>query len=117
MIFLTRQLARILGLLFVVVGIGGFFSSGFIGFIRTDIMLNLFHIVLGILGVASARTYRYSKHWLYGGGLLLAAFGVLILVNGSVFNVLSTNPTGAIAYICFGIGMLATGSLLRPKKL
>lgn len=115
MLFFTRQLARIIGVLLLGFGVGGFFADGYIGFMQTNPALNFFNIITGVLGIASARTYRYAKNWLFVFGIIFAIFGLIILINGNLWNTFNTNSSGAVVYVCLGIGMLAASSLLRPS--
>lgn len=117
MLFLTRQLARIIGLLLLILGVLGFFTNGFIAGIGVNVGLNVFNIVVGLLGIASARTFGYAKNYLRIFGLLFTIFGVVFFINGNVWGLLNTNQAGALMYLIGGLGMLIAASVLRPKTL
>lgn len=117
MLFLTRQLARIAGLLLLLLGVLGFFTNGFIAGIGVNAGLNVFNIVIGLLGIASASTYGYAKNFLRLFGLLFTIFGVVFFINGNVWGLLNTNQTGALVYLIGGLAMFIAASVLKPKTL
>ena len=88
----AQRLAQIFGWGFIVVGIAGFFASGFsmtadhmlaprlLGIFPVNLVHNLVHLLFGAWGVASSRSLGATRAFLLGAGviyLVLAALGVV----------------------------------------
>lgn len=117
MLFLTRQTARILGLLLLILGVLGFFTNGFISTMAVNPTLNILNICIGLLGIASATSYSYAKNFLRLFGVLFFIFGIVFLINGNVWGFLQTNAAGATFYVLVGIAMFMAAALFKAKKL
>jgi len=115
-----QWLALVIGVVYLLVGILGFFVTGFDGFTEFDHdqhllgfainpLHNIVHLLIGALGVAmwakpsSARTYG----WLLAVGYGAASIYGLIVVNNEDANILNINGADNALHIASTIAGLA----------
>lgn len=116
MLFIVRNVARILGLLLMGIGLVGFFSNGFVGDMKVSLELNLLHLCVGLLGVASARVYTYAKHWLLLFGFGFVALGLYSIVYANQNASFVSNAFGASIYLLVGVSMIMVPTIFKPKQ-
>jgi hypothetical protein len=129
-----QDLVLLVSLALVLVGIAGFIpgitthysdlefagnGSGaeLFGTFQVSILLNLLHLLLGLAGLALARTADGARAFLIGGGLLnllLALYGVLTPQDSS-WNFIPLDRDDDILHLSLGAGMFAFGVL--PERL
>lgn len=81
-----KKLATISGIVFIFIGVLGFFANpiiGSVGFLRTGILDNLAHIVIGLVLFALP---KYAKNLLRGIGIFLITFAVIGFIAGGDFE-------------------------------
>ncbi len=81
------------------------------GIFQVSVLLNLIHLLLGVVGVLSSRTGMSSVAHLCLGGLLLlviCAYGVMILPNEQI-DFLALNAVDNWLHLVLGLGMLGSG--------
>jgi hypothetical protein len=74
---MTRVFARTAGWIMLLLGIIGFFVTDLFGLIQFDTTHNIFHLVLGILGIAAGQNVNWSK-------LFAQVFGAVYLLLGVI---------------------------------
>ncbi len=85
-----------------------------LGLFQISVLHNLVHALLGIAGLAAARTVSGARGYLLGTGgvyLLLTLFG-LVVGQDSPANFVPVNAADNVLHLGLGLGMLAAGFLL-----
>ena len=124
----TQNLALLVGVVFLAVGVLGFIpgiTSNFsdlsfaghhsdaklLDIFQVSVLHNIVHLLFGIAGVALARTISTAKLYLVGGGvvyLVLFVYGLVIDMD-SKGNFVPVNGADNILHVGLGIGMIALG--------
>jgi hypothetical protein len=122
---LAQRLAQIFGWGFIVVGIGGFFASGFgmnadhmtaprlLGLFPVNLVHNIVHLLFGAWGVAASRSFGTTRAYLTGAGityLVLAALGY-IAPNG--FGLVPLGGADIGLHLFLALGLLLARLLAR----
>lgn len=114
---MAKKLAKILGAIFLVVGLLGFFSNpivGNMGFFHADIVHSILHIVLGLILVLCG-TEAKAMLWLKIEGfayLVLALIGFLAVSGGAVvklLGIIEINGADNWLHIVLAIVLLLAG--------
>lgn len=74
---MAKAYARGAGWIALLLGIIGFFVTDLLGLIQFDKMHSIIHLVLGVLGIAAARSEKWAKHYAQILGSLYLVLGVL----------------------------------------
>ncbi|MGS2617409.1 DUF4383 domain-containing protein [Micromonospora sp. LZ34] len=126
----VRRAATVVSWVFVLVGLLGFVPGitsnygdlGFaghqseaklLGVFQVSVLLNLVHLLYGLVGLALARTVAGARAYLIGGGaiyLVLWLYG-LVVDHDSGANFLPVNHADAWLHFFLGVGMIALGLL------
>jgi hypothetical protein len=124
----AQQVAGLLGIVFVAVGILGFIpgittnygdmsfaghDSGaeLLGIFQVSVLHNLVHILFGIVGLALARTFEGAKLYLLAGGvvyLVLWVFGIAIDKDGGA-NFVPLNSADDWLHLVLGVSLIGLG--------
>ena len=126
----VRQAAAVVGMVFLVVGLAGFVpgvttglddlrisgdESGalLLGTFQVSILLNVAHLLCGVLGLGLARTTGHAVLFLLGGGaaLLLLTYQGLVVDGHPADNVLSLNAADNWWHLGVGLGLVLLGLL------
>jgi hypothetical protein len=130
-----QKAARLVGVVFILVGILGFIpgitsnyndmkfagntsDAELLGLFQVSILHNLVHLAFGIVGVLLSRTWEGARNFLIGGGVIYLLLGVYdAIVKQSVdANFLPSNNGDTYLHLALGIGMLALGLALRGRR-
>ncbi len=129
----VQVLAGLIGLVYLALGIIGLIITGFGGFgdathstlwlFSINPLHNIFHIVIGALGVLMALTSKLARTY---GWLLLAVFGVLLLWGLAITGVFAENPVGGLGnpfalntadnWLHFGTALLGLVLAVMPAR-
>ena len=123
---LLVTVARLFSIAFLLLGILGFIpgittdapgdfagedsDAELLGIFQTSILLNLVHLLVGIVGLALSRTWDGARTFLIGGGVIYVALWVLGLVGGADW--IPTNDADHWLHFVLGVVMLGAGFLL-----
>ena len=123
---LLVTVARLFSIAFLLLGILGFIpgittdapgdfagedsDAELLGIFQTSILLNLVHLLFGIVGLALSRTWDGARTFLIGGGVIYVALWVLGLVGGADW--IPTNDADHWLHFVLGVVMLGAGFLL-----
>jgi Domain of unknown function (DUF4383) len=132
-----RELARLISLAFVVVGIAGFIpgitthygdlrfagdNSGakLLGVFQVSVLHNIVHLLYGVTGFALARTRGGARAFLVVGGLVylvLALYGA-VTPQDSAWNFVPLDRDDDLLHLGLGLGMFGLGVLpeRRPGR-
>jgi hypothetical protein len=130
-----QKAARLVGIVFILVGILGFIpgitsnygdmkfagntsDAELLGLFQVSILHNLVHLAFGIVGVLLSRTWEGARNFLIGGGIIYLLLGVYdAIVKQSVSaNFLPSNNGDTYLHFALGLGMLALGLALRGRR-
>jgi len=130
-----QKTALVVGIIFLLVGVLGFIpgvTSGYdslqfaghhsgallLGLFQVSILHNIVHLLFGIAGLALARSVSASKGYLIVGGIIYLLLWVYGLITGgeSAANFVPLNDADNWLHLVLGIGMIALGLLLSPKR-
>jgi Domain of unknown function (DUF4383) len=129
---LVQQLAAFAAVVFLVIGILGFVpgitthygdmsfaghDSGakLLGVLQVSILLNVVHLLFGVVGLVLATTADGARNFLVVGGVVYLALWVLGIVGGADW--IPTNTADNWLHFLLGVGMIGlgyVGSASRP---
>lgn len=132
---LLRTAARIVGVVFLLVGVLGFVPGvtteysdlGFaghesmsmlLGVFQVSILHNIVHLLFGVAGLAMSRTYSGARTYLIGGGvvyLVLWVYG-LVIDQSSAANFVPVNTADNWLHLGLGVGMIGLGVALSRRR-
>ncbi|MDQ3404975.1 MAG: DUF4383 domain-containing protein [Actinomycetota bacterium] len=123
-----QTLARVIGALFLVIGILGFIpgitgqydqmqfagqGSGamLFGLFQVSVLHNLVHIAIGLAGLTMARTLGGARAFLIGAGIITLALWLYgwVVDNASNANFVPMNTADNWLHLILGTGMVALG--------
>ena len=132
----VRNVAKAVGVVFLLVGILGFVpgvttniypldfaghegDAKLLGLFEVSVLHNVVHILFGVAGLAMAKSYKSATSYLIGGGviyLVLALYGVLI-GHDTAANFVPLNDADNVLHLLLGLGMVGLGLIgLRAAK-
>ena len=130
-----QKAARIVGIVFLLVGVLGFIpgitqnyddmkfagnssDAELLGLFQVSVLHNIVHLLFGIAGLALSRTWEGSRNFLIGGGLIYLLLGIYdaIVKQESSANFLPTNNGDTYLHLALGVGMIALGFALRGSR-
>ena len=127
-----QSVAVLVGLVFLLVGILGFIpgitsnyddlkfaghssDAQLLGIFDTSILHNIIHLLLGVAGLALARTWEGARTYLLGGGVIYLAvfvYGVIWGADEGRANFIPVNWADNILHVVLGGGMVLLGVVL-----
>ena len=130
-----QSVAMLVGLVFLLVGILGFIpgitsnydelkfaghdsDAQLLGLFDTSILHNIMHLLLGVAGLALARTYNGARNYLLGGGVIYLAlflYGALWGADEGGANWIPVNWADNVLHVALGTGMILAGLALAKE--
>lgn len=127
----VQKAARLVGIVFLLVGILGFVpgitsnyshmtlmsnssTAKLLGLFQVSILHNFVHLLYGVVGLVAARTFGGARKYLVVGGavyLVLFVYG-LVVSQKSAANFVPLNGADDILHLVLGIGMIGLGVAL-----
>ena len=92
-------------------------ESLLLGIFQVSILHNVVHLLVGVAGLALARTFDGARKYLIGGGivyLLLFVYG-LVIDKDSAANFVPVNAADDWLHLVLGLGMVGLGVLLGRR--
>ncbi len=127
----VRLAALIVGVVFLLVGVGGFIpglttnfddmtfashdsGSELLGIFQVNILHSIVHLLFGIVGIAASRTSPGSKSFLIGGGVIYLVLWIygLVVDHDSSANFVAIDDADNWLHLGLGVGMIALGLIL-----
>jgi amino acid permease len=130
-----QSAALVVGLVLLLVGILGFIpgitsnydelkfaghdsDAQLLGLFDTSILLNLVYLLLGVAGLALARTYEGARSYLIGGGVIYLAlflYGAIWGADESSANFIPVNWADNVLLVVLGTVMILAGLVLAKE--
>ena len=122
---MAKKLAVVFGIVFVLVGILGFFSNGIVSqnaasnpLFLTDVIHNIVHLLVGIVLLIAAKSSSASAMWLKVWGIVYLVLFIdgLVQVHTSgdkLLGLVTANPADTYLHLVLGIVLLAAGFLAK----
>lgn len=130
-----QRAARLVGAVFLLVGILGFVpgvttdfgdisfaghesEAKLLGIFQVSILHNIVHLLFGVAGLAAARAYETSRTFLVGGGVVYLALWLygLLIDHGSDANFVPVNTADNWLHFGLGVGMIGLGLALAGRR-
>ena len=127
---LVRQAARIVGIVFLLVGIAGFIPGltsdapgdfagedspgSLFGIFQTGILHNLVHGLFGVAGILMSRRADSARTFLIGGGIVY--LGLWLVGMLGAMDWLPADDTDDWLHLGLGVGMVGLGVLLSRRE-
>jgi hypothetical protein len=130
-----RKAARLVGIVFLLVGILGFVpgitqnyedlkfaghssDAELLGIFQVSILHNIVHLLFGVAGIVMSKTRDGARTFLVGGGvvyLVLFVYG-LVTSQRSGANFVPVNKEDDVLHLLLGLGMLGLGLVLGKHR-
>ncbi len=128
--------AATMGLAFLLAGIGGFIpgvtsnydelefagadsNAELLGLFQVSVLHNIVHAVLGIAGLALAKTWESAQLYLLGSGVVyvvLIVYGILVGGEGDANFVPVNNADTYFLHVVLAAGLLASWAATRRER-
>jgi len=128
----VQSLAALVGAVFLAVGILGFVpgittnyddlafagdgsEAELLGIFQVSVLHNVVHLLLGLAGLALARTWDGARLFLIGGGALYLALWLLGIVGGGDW--IPANSADNWLHFVLGLGMIGLGFVTTRDRV
>lgn len=123
----TERIAQIFGIVFLLVAILGFVTTGMsmeadpetapklLGLFPVNVLHNVVHLAFGLWGWAAARSFAGAKSYLTIGGALYAVLAVLGFVVPDTFGLIPIGGNDIWLHAVLAVAMLAAGLTARAR--
>ena len=117
----VQRIAQIFGWIFVLVGIVGFAYSYtmeealMLGLFPVNVVHNLAHLLLGIWGIAAARTYGGAKSYCTIAGFLYIVLAITGYVEPNPGAMLPLGSNNVWLHVALGLILVVAGLTAKPR--
>ena len=129
----VQNVARLLGIVFLLVGILGFVpgittnlydgldfagdgsEAELLGLFQVSVLHNIIHLLFGVAGLALANTASGARTYLIGGGALYLVLWLLGLIGG--LDWVPTNTADDWLHLVLGVVMVGAGVVLTRDRV
>jgi len=108
---MVKSVTWLLGIVLIAIGAIGFFNDPVFGLFEVDTILNIVHLLSGIIAVGAAVSGEsYARLYLIVFGIIYGAVAVIgFTMGGDVLGLFAVNAADnylhtAIALVCLGVG-------------
>lgn len=108
---IVKPLAYLLSLVFIVLGVAGFFTGSPLLVFQVDPLHNVIHLVSGLIGLYCARAgYPMARAYLMLFGLIYAAVAVVGFIQGStILGMMPVNMEDNLLHAGIAVACLLVG--------
>jgi multisubunit Na+/H+ antiporter MnhG subunit len=100
---MVKAYAGVVGVLFLLLGVIGFFMEELFGMIHFDLTHNIIHLVFGALGIAAMRTDDNAVRFAKSIGVLYVALGLLGMVSPNMFGLMHMENAENVIHLIIGV--------------
>lgn len=112
----VKLLTKLLGVVFVLMGIAGFFVDGYLLIFEVDTVHNIVHLVSGIVALGSSSNYKLARLYLIIFGFVYAAVAIVGFTTGAVAGLFDVNQADNILHAVIGGVSLLVGLGSKRSK-
>ena len=117
----VQRAAQIFGIVFLLVGIAGFFASGMsmeadpeaaphlLGLFPVNLLHNVVHLLFGVWGLLAARSFDGAVTYARVGGIAYLALAGLGLISADMFGLVPIGGNDIWLHAVLGIALAAIG--------
>jgi len=121
----VQRVAQILGVVFLLVGILGFVSTGMsmdpnpetaprlLGLFPVNALHNVVHLLFGVWGLVAARSFGAAKTYATVSGAIYVVLAVLGFIAPTTFGLIPIGSHDIWLHAVLGISLLAAGLTAR----
>ena len=125
----TQKAVLVAGIVFVLVGVAGFLTSGssmesdpsmapaLLGLFPVNLVHNVVHLALGIWGLLAARSWAGARMYARAAGTLYLLLAVLGLVVPDGFGLVPIGGADIALHAVLGLGLLVVGLAAKEQTL
>ncbi len=108
---MIKNALYLLGAVFIVVGLLGFFNNPILGIFKVNLLHNLIHLISGVLAIVFAgRGEMQARMFAKVFGVVYLLVGVLGFVPGLLDKLIAANhPSDTILHLLLGVVFLVLG--------
>ncbi|MFN2470744.1 MAG: DUF4383 domain-containing protein [Gaiellaceae bacterium] len=127
-----QMLTLLFGVIFVLVGVLGFIpgittnfddlafagedsKAELLGIFAVSILINIVHLLFGVVGLWAARAFDSSRIYMLGGGVIYVALWLLGIVGGADW--LPSNNAEDWLHLALGVAMLGIGYMFGRERI
>lgn len=124
---MIRRVALMFGIVFVLVGLLGLFSSGgmsmeadpapamVLGMFPVNLLHNLVHLAFGAWGLVASRSFGASKSYAQIAGVIYIVLAVLGFVTPTTFGLIPIGGNNIWLHAVLGIVLAGVGFTAKPE--
>lgn len=117
----VQRVAQIFGVVFILVGIAGFFATGMsmesdvetaprlLGLFPLNVLHNIVHLLFGVWGLVAARTFEGARTYGRVGGIAYLGLAVLGFLIPDTLGVMPIGGNLIWLHAILGLGLAAAG--------
>ena len=118
---MVQQVARIFGVVFLLVAVLGFLASGtsmeadpahaarILGLFPTNLLHNIVHLLFGVWGLAASRTAAAATMYAKGAGAIYVLLAILGFIIPSTFGLIPIGGHDIWLHAVLGLVLVAVG--------
>ena len=115
-----KMFARVIGILFLILGVLGFFMKDLLGIIHLDSMHNVIHLAVGILGLLASAQEGTSRLFARVLGVVYVLMGIVGFFVPELFGMMHVEWADNVLHLVVGaaalyLGFTAADSIKRAK--
>lgn len=118
----VQRVAQIFGVIFLIIGIAGFFFSMsmdealLLGLFPVNVAHNIVHLLFGLWGLAAARSFAGAKSYAQITGVLYLVLAVLGFVDPSGFGLIPIGGNDIWLHAAIGLVLSYVGFTARADQ-
>lgn len=110
----------VLGIVFVVVGLLGFFNDPVLGIFEVDGLHNLIHLAAGVLalvavGMGESTMRLYAR--VFGGVYLLVGVVGFVMPGDMILGLFEANMADDVLHLALGAVLLYVGFMMKSERM